>query len=131
MTESKPDIKKEGAPSHASGGGQQSQPRSGSGGGSRGERIRNSFRCPSNIPTGRAIIPKSTFKGDNATLAVFIFDSVESYRANDFETPIEGISGYVAKKYYEGPDIRLVVLRLKRPTLMPPVDPVREYRSDL
>ena len=65
------------------------------------------------------------------TLAVFIFDSVESYRANDFETTIERISGYVAKKYDEGPDIRLVVLRLKRPTLMPPVDPVRESRSDL
>ena len=131
MTDSKPEIKKEGAPSHASGGGQQSQPRSGSGGGSQGERIWNSFRRPSNRPTGRSIMPKSTFKGDNTTLDVFIFDSVESYRANDFETTIEGISGYVAKKYDEGPDIRLVVLRLKRPTLMPPVDPVRESRSDL
>ena len=41
------------------------------------------------------------------------------------------IADYVAKKYDEGPDIRLVVLRLTRPTLMPPADPIRESRSVL
>ena len=76
-------------------------------------------------------MPKSTFKWDNTTLAVFIFDSMESYRANDFQTTIEGISGYVAKKYDEGPDICLFVLRLKIPTLMSLVYPVGDSRSVL
>ena len=76
-------------------------------------------------------MPKSTFKGDYATLAGFIFDSAESYRKNDFDTTIERISGYVADKYDEGPDIRLFVLRLKIPTLMPPVYPVGDSRSVL
>ena len=105
--------------------------RSGSGGGGRGGRSCNSFCRPRNRPTGWATVTKSTFKRDNATLADFIFDSAESYHANGFKTTTEIISGYIADKYNEGLDIRLVLLRLNKPNLMPPANPIGDSRSVL
>ena len=58
-------------------------------------------------------------KRDNTTLVGFIFDSAESYCANDFETTIDRIAGYVADKYNEGTDICLFVLNFKKPTFKP------------
>ena len=63
MTENNPEIKKEWAPSAALGRGNQSQPRSGSGGGVQGGRIRNNFCHSNSRSTSQDIMPKSTFKG--------------------------------------------------------------------
>ena len=73
----------------------------------------------------------SKFKGVNTTLAVFIFDSADYYCADDFDATIKRISGYVADKYDEGPDIHLVVFKIKKLNFTPLVHPIGDSRSVL
>ena len=98
---------------------------------SRVGRSRNNFCHPNIRHTGWAIMPKYTFKEENATLVGFIFDSADSYWANSFETTIERISDYVTDKYNDGPYICLVVIKLENRALISPSDPIGESRSVL
>ena len=61
--------------------------------------------------------PRATFKGECPELEGAYFDFYTGYRAYMYKTSIRLISGYVARKYDNGDDIKMILNELKNPTL--------------
>ena len=68
----------------------------------------------------RVATPRTTFKGECLELEGAYFDFSTSYRADMYENSIRLMSGYVARKYDNGDDIRITLNELKMPTLEKP-----------
>ena len=68
----------------------------------------------------RITTPRATFKGECPELEGAYFDFSTSYRADIYETSIRTMSGYVARKYDNGDDIKTILSNLQMTTLEKP-----------
>ena len=65
-------------------------------------------------------IPRATFKGECPELEGAYLDFSTGYRTDMYETSIHIMSGYVARKYDNGDDIKMILNELNLPTLENP-----------
>ena len=106
MTEPKPEAKKEDGDTP-----EKTRPRP------QYHQRRNNKQYQGKRQSDRITTPRATFKGECPELEGDYFDFSTSYRADIYETFIRTMSGYVARKYDNGDDIKMILSNLQMPTL--------------
>ena len=109
MTEPKPEVKKEGGDTT-----EKTRP------GPQYHQRRNNNRDQGKRQSDRITTPRATFKGECPELEGAYFDFSTSYREDIYETSIRTMSGYVARKYDNGDNIKMILSDLQMPTLENP-----------